>query len=124
MNALLERVGVSIHRSGPDHTYSNTYLRYMKAKLTLSVDRVTLAKARRKLERRGRSISAEVEALLGRIATEAEPDRKGWIEQFGDLRVPLDMREAESGSWQGAHLRKTGAYRASKAARTKKAPRK
>lgn len=106
------------------HTYAYTYLRCMKAKLTLSVDRVTLAKARRKLERRGRSISAEVEALLGRIATEAEPDRKGWIEQFGDLSVPLDMKEAESGSWHGKHLRKTGAYRAAKAARSRKAPRK
>jgi hypothetical protein len=40
----------------------------MKAKLTLSVDRDTRTKARRKLMKRKRTISAEVDALLLRIA--------------------------------------------------------
>jgi|GEM_PF-1798005 len=93
----------------------------MKAKLTLSVDSAMLAKARRKLKSRNRSISAEVDALLQRIAVEKEPPQKGWIEQFGDLEVELDMKEAESDSWYGKHLRKTGAYRAAKAAQRKKA---
>ena len=93
----------------------------MKAKLTLTVDRDTLAKARRKLQRRKRTISAEVDALLERIAAEGEPKRKSWSEQFGDLFVEIDMKEAESDSWYGKHWRKTGAYRAAKAAERKKA---
>lgn len=92
----------------------------MKTKLTLSVNRTTLAKARRKLQRKGRSISAEVDAILERIAAEKEPARKGWIEQFGDLSVPIDMEEAESDSWAGKHLRKTAAYREAKAAQAAK----
>lgn len=94
----------------------------MKAKLTLTVDRNTLARARRKLKSRGRSINAEVDELLGRIA--GELPRKGWIEQFGDLRIPLDMKEAESDSWYGKHLRRTAAYREAKAAERKKGKRK
>jgi len=92
----------------------------MKAKLTLSVDPANLEKARRKLQRRNRTISAEVNALLARIAAEEEPKRKGWIEQFGDLDVPFDMKEAESDSWYGKHLRKTGAYAFYKAQEKKK----
>ncbi len=92
----------------------------MKTKLTLSVNRATLAKARRKLQRKGRSISAEVDAMLERIASEKEPVRKGWIEQFGDLSVPIDMDEAESDSWYGKHLCKTAAYREAKAAQAPK----
>jgi hypothetical protein len=91
----------------------------MKAKLTLSVDRTVLTKARRKLKLRNRSISSEVDALLLRIADEKEPPRKGWIEQFGDLRIKLDMKEAESDSQVGKHLRRTGAYKAAKAAQRK-----
>ncbi len=91
----------------------------MKAKLTLSVDRDTLAKARLKLLKRKRTISAEVDALLSRIATEKKPVRKGWIEQFGDLVIPLDMKMAESDTPYGRQLRKTGAYRRAKAAQRK-----
>jgi hypothetical protein len=91
----------------------------MKAKLTLSVDRTVLTKARRKLKLRNRSISSEVDALLLRIADEKEPVRKSWSEQFGDLSIPLDMTEAESDSWAGKHLRRTGAYKAAKAAQRK-----
>lgn len=87
----------------------------MKTKLTLTVNRTTLAKARRKLKSRGRSISAEVDALLERIAGEKEPARKGWIEQFGDLRIPLDLELAESDTPAGRQLRKTAAYRRHKA---------
>lgn len=99
------------------HTYICSV---MKAKLTLSVDPANLEKARRKLQRRNRTISAEVNALLARIAAEEEPKRKGWIEQFGDLEVPFDMKEAESDSWYGKHLRKTGAYAFYKAQEKKK----
>jgi hypothetical protein len=92
----------------------------MKAKLTLSVDPANLEKARRKLQQRNRTISAEVDALLARIAAEEEPERKGWIEQFGDLEVEFDMKEAESDSWYGKHLRKTSAYAYLKAQEKKK----
>ena len=91
----------------------------MKTKLTLSVDRDTLAKARRKLSRRKRSISAEVDELLKRIAAETEPERKGWIEQFGDLVIPLDIELAESDTPTGRQLRKTAAYHQAKSAKRK-----
>ncbi len=91
----------------------------MKTKLTLSVNRTTLVKARRKLQRKGRSISAEVDAMLERIAAEKEPARKGWIEQFGDLEIPLDLELAESDTPAGRQLRKTAAYRRHKAAQRK-----
>lgn len=91
----------------------------MKVKLTLTVDKVVLAKARVKLKLTKRSISSEVEALLLRIADEKEPVRKSWSEQFGDLRIRLDMKEAESDSQVGKHLRRTGAYKAAKAAQRK-----
>lgn len=92
----------------------------MKAKLTLTVDRNTLARARRKLKSRGRSISAEVDSLLARIANEQTTSRPLWSELFGDIRIPLDMKEAESDSWYGKHLRRTAAYRDAKAAERKK----
>jgi hypothetical protein len=91
----------------------------MKAKLTLSVDRDLLTKARRKLSKRKRTISAEVDALLARIAGEQQPERKSWSEQFGDLVIPLDMKEAESDTPHGRQLRKTGAYRQAKAVQRK-----
>jgi hypothetical protein len=91
----------------------------MKTKLTLSVDRDTLAKARRKLSRRKRTISAEVDELLRRIAAETDPERKGWIEQFGDLVIPLDMELAESDTPTGRQLRKTAAYLQAKSAKRK-----
>ena len=50
----------------------------MKVKLTLTVDKVVLAKARVQLKLTKRSISSEVEAMLLRIAEEKEPTRKGW----------------------------------------------
>lgn len=96
----------------------------MKTKLTITVDRDKLAKARRRLQRKGRSISGEVDALLERIANEKEPVRKSWMELFGDISVPLDMKEAESDSWQGKHLRKTAAYRLAKATERKKTDKK
>jgi hypothetical protein len=92
----------------------------MKTKLTLSVDRDTLAKARRKLGRRKRTISAEVDELLRRIAAETEPEHKGWIEQFGDVVIPLDMDLAESDSPAGRQLRRTAAYQQAKATKRKK----
>jgi len=76
----------------------------MKTKLTLSVDRSLLAKARRKLQRRNRSISAEVDALLERIAAEDAPKRLSWSEQFGDLRIPLPPPEGDTDSWYAKHL--------------------
>lgn len=91
----------------------------MKTKLTLSVNRATLTKARRKLRLRGRSISAEVDAMLARIAEEKEPVGKGWIEQFGDLEVPLDLDLAESDTPTGRQLRKTAAYKRRKATQDK-----
>lgn len=93
----------------------------MKTKLTLTVDRDKLAKARRKLKGKGRSISAEVDDLLDRIAKGNEGPRPLWSELFGDLVVPLDMKEAESDSWYGKHLRKTAAYREAKGNERKKA---
>lgn len=96
----------------------------MRTKLTLSVDSETLAQARRKLQQRKRTISAEVDALLKSIASNVDNDRPLWSERFGHLSVPLDMAEAESDTWYGKHLRKTGAYRAAKRARTKKAGKK
>lgn len=92
----------------------------MKTKLTLSVDRDTLAKARRRLSRRRRTISAEVDDLLKRIAAETEPERKGWIEQFGELVIPLDIATAEQDTPAGRQLRSTGAYRRTKTAQRKK----
>lgn len=92
----------------------------MKTKLTLSVDRDTLAKARRRLSRRRRTISAEVDDLLKRIAAETEPERKGWIEQFGELVIPLDIDMAEQDTPAGRQLRSTGAYRRTKTAQRKK----
>lgn len=97
-----------------------TYIRTMKTKLTLSVDSDTLAKARRMLQRRKRTISAEVDAMLKKIAGEVDKDRPLWSERFGYLSIPLDMAEAESDGWYGKHLRKTGAYRAAKRAQAKK----
>jgi hypothetical protein len=91
----------------------------MKTKLTLSVNSATLAKARRKLRLRGRSVSAEVDAMLARIAEEKEPVGKGWIEQFGDIEVPLDLELAESDTPVGRQLRKTAAYKRHKAAQGK-----
>ena len=96
----------------------------MKTKLTLTVDRTTLAKARRKLKSKGRSISAEVDAMLERIAADKDEARPLWSERFGNLSVPIDMKEAESDSWYGKHLRKTAAYRAAKTAEKAKRPRK
>jgi hypothetical protein len=92
----------------------------MKTKLTLSVNRATLLKARRMLQRRGRSISAEVDALLERIANEKLEARPLWSERFGDVSIPIDLREAESDSWYGKHLRKTAAYREAQAAQSGK----
>jgi len=92
----------------------------MKTKLTLSVDRDTLAKARRRLSRRKRTLSAEVDDLLKRIAAETEPERKGWIEQFGDLVIPLDMELAERDTPVGRQLRSTAAYRRARTAQRKK----
>jgi len=92
----------------------------MKTKLTLTVDREKLARARRKLMGKGRSISAEVDALLERIATESEDARPLWSERFGNLRVPIDMEEAEKDTWYGKHLRKTAAYREAKPRQRKK----
>ena len=94
----------------------------MKTKLTLSVDRDTLAKARRRLSRRKRTLSAEVDDLLKRIAAETEPERKGWIEQFGDLVIPLDMELAERDTPVGRQLRSTGAYRRARPPQRKKNP--
>jgi len=91
----------------------------MRTKLTLSVDSETLAKARRKLQRRKRTISAEVDALLKSIASEVERDRPLWSERFGDLSIPLDMELAESDTPTGRQLRKTGAYRRAKATQRK-----
>ncbi len=91
----------------------------MKTKLTLSVTKSVLEKARKKLQRRNRTISAEVDAMLERIASEKEPEGKGWIAQFGDLAVDLDMKEAESDSWVGKHLRKTSAYQVMKKGKKK-----
>ncbi|MEO7080126.1 MAG: DUF6364 family protein [Flavobacteriales bacterium] len=76
----------------------------MKVKLTLSVDRNILAKARRRLQQRKQSISAEVDALLERIAEEEPPRRLSWSEQFGDLRIPLPPEEGEVDSWYAKHL--------------------
>jgi hypothetical protein len=92
----------------------------MKTKLTLSVDRDTLAKARRRLSRRRRTISAEVDDLLKRIAAETEPERMGWIEQFGDLEIPLDLDLAEQDTPTGRQLRSTAAYRRAKTGQRKK----
>lgn len=98
----------------------HTYIWGMRTKLTLSVDRDTLAKARRKLQRRKRTISAEVDALLQRIASDVEKTRPLWSERFGNLVIPLDMELAESDTPTGRQLRKTGAYRRAKAAQRKK----
>lgn len=92
----------------------------MKTKLTLTMDRDLLASARRMMKRKGRSISAEVDALLERIANDTEPERKGWVELFGDLTIPIDMKEAESDSRYGKQLRMTAAYRQSKAIKRKR----
>jgi hypothetical protein len=94
----------------------------MKTKLTLTVDRAKLSAARRKLQRRGRSISAEVDALLERIASETETNFPLWSERFGDMVIPLDMELAESDTPTGRQLRKTAAYRQAKAAARKKKP--
>lgn len=91
----------------------------MKTKLTLTVDRAKLAAARRKLQRRGRSISAEVDALLERIARESDTEQPLWSERFGALVIPLDMELAESDTPTGRQLRKTAAYRKAKAAERK-----
>lgn len=82
-----------------------TYIRNMKAKLTLSVDRGLLAKARRKLQQRNRSISAEVDALLERIAGEDTPERKPWSELFGDLCIAVPAGSHDMDDWYAKHLR-------------------
>ena len=92
----------------------------MKTKLTLSVDRDTLAKAGRRPSRRKRTISAEVDELLKPTAAESEPERMGWIDQFGELVIPLDIAMAERDTPVGRQLRSTGAYRRTKSAQRKK----
>lgn len=94
----------------------------MKTKLTLTVDRAKLVAARRKLQRRGRSISAEVDALLERIARENDAEQPLWSERFGDLVIPLDMALAESDTPTGRQLRMTAAYRKAKAEARKNKP--
>ncbi|MBS1944406.1 MAG: hypothetical protein JST98_04225 [Bacteroidetes bacterium] len=94
----------------------------MKTKLTLSVDSETLAKARRKLQRRKRTISGEVDELLRRIACEVEKKRPLWSERFGNLSIPLDMEMAESDTPTGRQLRKTGAYRRARSVQRKERP--
>ena len=92
----------------------------MKTKLTLSVNSTLLAKARRKLQRKGRSISAEVDAMLERIAADQDEARPLWSERFGDLTIPLDLALAESDTPAGRQVRKTVAYRRHKAASQRK----
>ena len=93
-------------RFGPSHSdYGNPIFGQMKTNLAVSVDRATLAKAKRKLKLKNRSISAEVDALLGRIASEEAPVRLSWTEQFGDLRVSIPLTEGEGESWYAKHLR-------------------
>ncbi len=77
----------------------------MKTKLTLSVDRTMLAKAKRALLRRKRSISAEVDALLERIAEEESSTRLSWTEQFGDLRIPVPKNDGDAADWYAKHLK-------------------
>lgn len=95
----------------------------MNTKLTILVPENDLAVAKRKLRKRDRTISEAVRDLIKRIADgkDAAAERKGWIEQFGDLKVPLNMREAESDSWYGKHLRRTDAYKRAKSAQRKRA---
>lgn len=101
----------------------DTYIRHMKTKLTLSVDRRTLVKAKRRLAARKRSISAEVDALLARIANETKVEKRPlWSERFGTLIIPIDMELANSDTPTGRQLRKTAAYRRAKAAQRKKKP--
>lgn len=78
----------------------------MRTKLTLSVDRATLAKAKRVLKLRKRSISDEVETLLKRIAAEETPSRLSWAEQFGDLRILVPEETGNAESWYAKHLRR------------------
>lgn len=101
---------------------SYTYISNMKTKLTLSVDSDTLAKARRKLQRRRRTLSGEVDELLRRIACEVEKNRPLWSERFGNLSIPLDMEMAESDTPTGRQLRKTGAYRRARSVQRKGRP--
>lgn len=100
----------------PAYVSPHTYLRSMKTKLTLSIDRRKVAKLRKASERKGTSISGLVANLADKLddepAQETEPGIRKWL---GTL--DLKPEDFEEDSRAGAELRKTEAYERMKAKR-------
>ncbi len=108
--------------SDPNYVHLDTYLCYMKTKLTLSIDRRKVAKLRRASIRKGTSISELVEDLADDASIAPEKEGEANIMKWrGFWSNHLNEADYEADDRAGSELRKTLAFQRLQRERRKRA---